>query len=527
MPWPHNLNFVADCTKLGPWNGASEETIMLKMKRFTLLLAALAATAITSTSHAERPNVLWIYVDDQSPWYSSYGDALVETPHIDALASEGVLFERAYTPTPVCAPARSAIITGAYSIRTGTHDMRSGRVPDHQIHLPEGVTTLPQLFRQAGYETYNGTKDDYNFSYKRSDLYSIPRNLSSESVYSDTDHGSGNYKGPQGSGHWRDVPKDKPFFGQMRVAGGKSVGDIEEVLAGYDLKPVTPAQVRVPPQYPDIPLVRQHIAEHYNSIQRTDREVGETIARLKADGLWESTVVFLFSDHGSDLPRSKEFCYIEGLHVPLIVVAPGMQDVVKPGTRRSDIVDLLDVAASSLALAGVPVPEYMDSRNLFDEDYARQFVFSSGDRMSNVIDRVRSVLGPRYHYIRNFMTDRPLINWGHREMWSFESQTPSSFLAIRKLFEEGKLTPAQAAAYGPRVAEELYDLESDPDETVNLADDPAHRDKLVEMRAQLERWIKDTDDKGQYPRSKAAMDEILGRFPRSWLKGPEFADMVP
>ena len=138
----------------------------------------------------------------------------------------------------------------------------------------------------------------------------------------------------------------------MRVSGGKSVGSINEVLAGYGLEPVTPEEVRVPLQYPDIPLVRQHIADHYNSIQRTDHEVGETIARLKADGLWENTVVFLFSDHGSDLPRSKEFCYVEGLHVPLIVVAPGMQDVVRPGTRRSDVVDLLDVAASSLALAG-------------------------------------------------------------------------------------------------------------------------------------------------------------------------------
>ncbi|MDE0453022.1 MAG: sulfatase [Gammaproteobacteria bacterium] len=499
---------------------------MLRTKWFVQLLVAFAAIATTSTSHAKQPNVLWIYIDDQSPWYSSYGDERVETPNIDALASAGVLFERAYTPTPVCAPARSAIITGAYSIRTGTHDMRSGRVPSHQIHLPEGVTTLPQLFRKAGYETYNGTKDDYNFSYSQSDLYSIPRDLPSGNVYGDLDYGGGSYKGPQGSGHWQDVPRGKPFFGQMRVSGGKSVGSINEVLAGYGLEPVTPDEVRVPLQYPDIPLVRQHIADHYNSIQRTDHEVGETIARLKADGLWENTVVFLFSDHGSDLPRSKEFCYTEGLHVPLIVVAPGMQDAVRPGTRRSDIVDLLDVAASSLALAGVPVPEYMDSRNMFDEDYSREYVFSSADRMSNVIDRVRSVIGPRYHYLRNFMTDRPLINWGHREMVSLERQTATSFLAIRTLFEEGKLTPAQAAAYGPRVAEELYDLESDPDETVNLAGDPAHQEKLMEMRAALEGWIEDTDDKGQYPRSRAALEEVMGRLPRSWLKSPEFAELV-
>ena len=152
------------------------------VKSFFLIILALIF-GLEST--ASQPNLLWIYVDDQSPWYSSYGDELVETPNIDELARQGVLFERAYAPTPVCAPTRSAIITGAYTIRTGTHDMRSGRIPEHQIYLPEHITTVPQIFRKANYETYNGTKDDYNFSYRRSDLYTIPRNLSRELVYSE------------------------------------------------------------------------------------------------------------------------------------------------------------------------------------------------------------------------------------------------------------------------------------------------------------------------------------------------------
>ena len=332
-----------------------------------------------------------------------------------------------------------------------------------------------------------------------------------------------NWKGPQGKGDWRDVPKGKAFFGQTSVAGGKSM-NVDD-MASFGATPVDPASVRVPPQYPDIPQVRNHIATHYNSVLRTDYQVGQKIARLKADGLWENTIIFLFTDHGSDLPRSKEFVYVEGLHVPLIVVAPGMQDVVKPGTRRSDIVNLMDVAATSLALAGLDIPESMDAKNLFAEDYARQYVFSSADRMSNVIDRVRSVMGERYHYIRNFMLDRPLMNWGHREMISLANPEASSFLMIRKLAEEGKLTPAQAAPYGPRVAEELYDLQNDPDEVVNLAGDPAHQVKLEEMRAALSWWIEDTDDKGQYPRSQAVMDEIIGRFPPDWLRSPEFAGL--
>ncbi len=481
-----------------------------------LALLALLAGAAAAQQPAARPNILWIDIDDQSPWYSSYGHDLVETPNIDALARQGVLFERAYAPTPVCSPTRSSLITGSYAIRIGAHDHRSGRVPGYRIHLPEGVVTVPELFRAAGYVTYNAGKDDFNFTYDRTRLYTIgpePSEIPS-------------YKGPQGGGHWRDVSEGKPFFGQLKVSGGKSVADIAEEVRALGLEPVAPADVPAPAQYPDIPQVRRHIANHYNSILRTDAEVGKLVAQLKADGLWDSTILVLFSDHGSDLPRSKEFSYDEGLRIPLIVVAPGLAEVVKPGTRRADLVNLMDVAATSLALAGLEVPGFMDARNIFGPNYRRDYVFTSADRMANVIDRVRSVVGPRFHYIRNFMLDRPLINWGHREMIDLaRDPDDSSFLTIRRLAEEGKLTPAQAAPYGQRVAEELYDLENDPDEVVNLAEDPAHADVLNEMRAALADWIEDTDDQGQYPRSRAAMDEITERFATDWLRSPEFRDL--
>ncbi|MDE2689952.1 MAG: sulfatase [Acidobacteriota bacterium] len=479
-------------------------------------LFALLAGATAAQQHTDRPNVLWIDIDDQSPWYSSYGHDLVETPNIDTLARQGVLFERAYAPTPVCSPTRSSLITGSYAIRIGAHDHRSGRVPGYRIHLPEGVVTVPELFRAAGYETYNASKDDFNFTYDRTKLYTIgpePSEIPS-------------WKGPQGGGHWRDVSEGKPFFGQTKVAGGKSVADIAGEVKALGRKPVRPTDVTVPAQYPDIPQVRRHIADHYNSILRTDHQVGELVAQLKADGLWESTVLVLFSDHGSDLPRSKEFSYDEGLRIPLIVVAPGRPEVVKPGTRRADLVSLMDIAATSLALAGLDVPEFMDAKDVFGPDYRRDYVFTSADRMSNVIDRVRSVVGPRFHYVRNFMLDRPLINWGHREMGDLlRDPDDSSFLTIRRLAEEGKLTPAQTAPYGPRVAEELYDLENDPDEVVNLAEAPAYADVLNEMREAQAGWIEDTDDKGQHPRSQAAMDEITERFPKDWLRSSEFRDL--
>ena len=534
----------------------------LKVPVLSWLLAAFLAT-LPLSAFADQPNILWVDIDDQSPWYSLYGNKTVRTPNLDALAAEGVAFENVYAANPICGPSRSAMVTGVYPIRAGTHDMRAGRVPEYQIHLPDEITTVPELMREAGYETYNAHKDDYNFTYDRRDLYSfgnpphpyspgsrddearkggskqvskqqlLEAGLTAEQAttmlaQASTDKSKGkgkgavNYKGLRGTGSWRDVKKG-PFFGQMSIPGGKGVATIDKQLRILGIEPVDPAEVRVPAQYPDIPQVRQHVANHYNSILRTDHRVGELIQQFKDQGLWGNTVFILYSDHGSDLPRSKGYAYKEGLHIPFIIAAPGM-DLIEPGTR-DDLVNLMDIAATTLGLAGVEVPEFMDAKDVFAEDFHREYIYSSADRWGNVIDRTRSVMGERFHYIRNFLLDRPLFNWGAYEKVAFtrdpEGKT-TSLMAMRRMAEAGELEGAQMAPYGKRVAEELYDLKNDPDEVNNLAADPAYKEQLTKMRKVLLYWIADTDDKGQYPRSAAAMQEITDRFSADWLKGPEF-----
>lgn len=537
----------------------SSSLLSMRTTLVTLILAILPLPAFS-----ERPNILWIDIDDQSPWYNVYGDKTVSTPNLDALANEGVVFERVYAASPICAPSRSAMITGVYPIRAGTHDMRAGRVPDYQIHLPEEITTVPEMMRKAGYETYNAHKDDYNFAYDRRNLYSFgnpmhpysPGSRDDEARKSDSkkgsdkavskkqlmemgftaekadkmlaelnkDKGTGkvNYKGLRGTGSWRNV-KEGPFFGQLSIPGGKSVEKINKRLRSYGLEPVDPADVRVPAQYPDIPQVRQHVADHYNSVQRTDHKVGELVQQFKDEGLWGNTVFILYSDHGSDLPRSKGYVYKEGLHIPFIIAAPGM-DIIESG-RRSDLVNLMDIAATTLGLAGIEIPEFMDARDIFVKDYHRDYIYSSSDRWGNVIDRSRSVMGEQFHYIRNFKLDRPLFNWGAYEMVAKMRDpdgTTTSLMAMRRMADEGKLQGAQMAPYSERVAEELYDLKNDPDEVNNLAADPAYQKQLIKMRKALLYWIADTDDKGQYPRSSGAMREITDRFPPDWLKSSEF-----
>lgn len=459
-----------------------------------------------------KPNILWIYIEDQDPRYGCYGEDLVNTPNIDALANEGLLFQRAYSPAPVCSPSRSAIITGSDAIRVGVQHQRSSRFPGEWIYLPDGFETVPELFRKAGYFTFNRGKDDYNFCYERAKLYSTGN---------DTADSPGKSKGVQGgTGDWRECPADTPFFAQVQTAGGKHSyihGDLSEYMKSIGSAAVDPADVTVPPQYPDIPEIRELIAGQLSTMMISDLEVGKMMDQLKADGHWDNTIIFLISDHGSLMPRAKQFCYEEGLHIPLIITAPGLQETIQPGTVRTEQTALLDVAGTSLALAGIDIPDHMDTRNLLAENFKRDHVFSSRDRCEWAINRTRSVIGERYHYLRNFVTDRPLAQPNYRDNWP-------AFARMRSMYERGELTPAQAAPYGPRPSEELYDLREDPHELVNLADNPDHRGVLKEMRRLVEAWIEDTGDKGQFPEQKAALEIVKKQFPKQAIS-PEFDNL--
>ncbi|MEF8788038.1 MAG: sulfatase-like hydrolase/transferase, partial [Planctomycetota bacterium] len=276
---------------------------------------AAAAAGISSASAAERPgtshtfepttdthpNILWVYLEDTNPWMSCYGDTVVETPNIDALAERGTRFDRAYVPSGVCSPTRSAVITGMYQTSIGAHEHYSSfRVWRGDLmetwepnHL--GVRTIPEIFRAAGYYTFNEGKNHYNFVFSNDDLY-------------DRKGGNG-FKGASNGTGWSGRAEGQPFFGQIQLRGGKR-GDAP--------KRVDPSDVSVPPYYPDHPVYRREIAHHYDTILKMDDILGNIISRLKEDGLYENTAVFFFSDHGMRLPRHKQFLYEGGIRVPFI-----------------------------------------------------------------------------------------------------------------------------------------------------------------------------------------------------------------
>jgi len=459
---------------------------MARLVSFLLLL--LFCGHATAQTQNDRPNVLWIFVEDMNDWLGCYGDPLVKTPNIDALAARGTRFTRAYMPAGVCSPTRSAVITGCWQTTTGTHNHRSSRNSD-RIELPNGVRPMPTMLREQGFYTFNYGKTDYNFAHHPENLYDWHKpNMNFDRIGSV-------------SKLWQPaIAQNKNFFGQIQLRGGKN-----RTPAKMDRNKVT-----IPPYYPDVPLVREEIAHHYDVIEKTDREVGKIIAALKKDNLLDKTVVFFFSDHGYRMHRHKQFLYEGGVKVPCIIAGPHVQKGV-----REDPISGIDLAATTMTYLGLPTPPKMQSMNVFSDDYDRYYVVSARDRCDYTIDKIRAVTTKRYKYIRNYLTDRPYMQPHYRD------PRPVTKL-MRHMAESGQLNAVQMQFYGnERPAEEFYDLQQDPHQIHNLASDDAAKKELARHREMLATWIRTTGDRGQQPESELGLRAVLERWGEKCVN-PEF-----
>lgn len=473
--------------------------IMTKSKSISLLLLLLGLCTLSTARAAEAKNVLWIYLEDVSGWFSCYGDEIIETPNIDALADAGTKFTRFYTPAGVCSATRSAIVTGMMQTSIGAHHHRSARAEfrgkpmgdyDKNV-LPEEATPLPIRFREAGYWTFNeGGKDDYNFEWDVESFYDYER---SRGGWGPASFLAGDCL--------KDKPEGKPFFGQIQLGGGK----LSRTRGHKELveKVVDRSKVPVPPYYPDVPEVREWIADHYDCLLATDRQVGQIIAKLKEEGLYENTMIFTFSDHGMGLHRHKQMLYEGGIRMPLIVNGPG----IAAGEVRDDLVSGIDISAASLAAAGIAVPETMEGRDFLAGDYLpRDYVIAARDRCDYTIEKIRAVVTPRFKYLRNYLTDRPYMQPTYKDDWDVTKK-------FREMMANGEMNELQLVFFGDsRVPEEFYDLENDPHELYNLAEDPHFAEELEQHRAYLAAWIEETGDKGQEPESAAGLLSTLKRW---------------
>lgn len=431
-----------------------------------------------------RPNILWISVEDICPDLGCYGDKNAVTPTIDRLAAEGVRFTRCFTHAGVCAPSRSGLITGCYPPTIGTHHMRCKGVP------PDDVRCFPEYLRQAGYYCTNNVKTDYQFD--------VPATAWDEN---------------SNKADWRGRDKGQPFFSVINFTTThesqiRNPSDATKRLV-EKLSPEQrhdPAQMIVPPFYPDTPVVRRDIANYYDNITAVDGQVAAVLKRLEEDGLAEDTIVWFWGDHGRGMPRYKRWLYDTGLHVPLIVhvpekwrkhVRPDNADALKPGSTIDDLTAFVDFAPTVLSLAGLPAQRHFQGQAFFGPHRAvkpREHVYGHRDRMDETYDLIRTVRDKRFRYVRNFMPWQP-----YSQDIAYMNEMPT-MQEWRGLHAEGKLTgPAADWFRKEKPVEELYDTETDPYEINNLAADPRFVVTLERLRSRLEDWMAEIGDVGLIP----------------------------
>jgi len=430
----------------------------------TLLLSFILSNA---TFAADKPNILWVTSEDNGPHLGCYGDNYADTPNIDSIAERGMIYRNAWSNAPVCAPARTTIITGMYPPSLGAQHMRSA------VRIPDNFKLYPEYLREAGYYCTNNSKTDYNLA----------------GVGNPWDESSKN-------AHWRNRKAGQPFFAIFNFTTSH-----ESQIRKRPHAPVhDPSKVRVPAYHPDTPEVRRDWAQYYDKITEMDKQVGRVLKELKEDGLEDDTIIFYYGDHGSGMPRSKRWPYNSGLLVPMIVSIPEKfrslagQDY-KQGGESERLVGFVDLAPTVLSLAGVKPPAHMQGHAFHGEYEAdpQPLLFGFRGRMDERYDFVRVVRNKRYIYLKQFMPHRI-----YGEHVSYMFQTPTTQVWHR-MYQAGRLNAAQSHFWEVKPAEELYDLENDPDEVANLALKPEHQEVLKELRESLYDQLLSTRDTGFLP----------------------------
>jgi arylsulfatase A-like enzyme len=452
------------------------------------ILSLLSVSCMTLAAFGEtRPNILWFVVDDMSANFSCYGEKAIETPNVDKLAAEGLLFSKAYATSPVCSTFRTALITGMYQNSIGAHHHRSGR-GKHRIQLPDGVHPIPKIFQEAGYFTCIGS-GLHNFDFR-----SLPSKIGRKGK---TDYNFDWDTKIYDSHDWSKRKGNQPFFMQVQLHGGKIRGASEkhyEILEKrmenqFELKPTSKDLIKLPPYYPNDSVFLRDWATYLDTVRITDWHVGKVIERLKKEGIHENTMIIFFTDHGISHARGKQFLYDEGTHIPLVIKGPG----VPKGKKRHDLVEHIDIAALSLAIAGIKIPKKMEGQDILAKQHQpKKFVFAARDRCGEAADQIRSVRTEKFLYIKNFFPQRPHL------MPSNYKDTKLIIRQLRDLHAKGKTyTLANQLLFSStRPQEELYLYNQDKWQTKNLVENQKYKKNLDELRKNLTQWILKTGDPG-------------------------------
>ncbi len=450
--------------------------------------ACIGGAAFALQPERPRPNVLWLTSEDIGPEIGSYGDKYAHTPNLDKFAASGVRYDYCWSNAPVCAPARTAIISGMYPTSLGAEHMRS------LVPMPPGMRMFPQYLREAGYYCTNNSKEDYNLV--------KPGQVWDES---------------SSTAHWRKRSAGQPFFSVFNFM----ITHESQVIARRATVRHDPSAAPLPAYYPDTPEVRRDLAQYYDNITTMDGQFASILRQLHEDGLAEDTIVFFYGDNGRCLPRGKRMPYDSGLIVPLIVSVPEKYRDLAPagyktGGSSNRLVSFVDLGPSVLSIAGIQTPRHMQGRAFLGQHIAPEPAYLHGfrGRMDERYDLMRATRDRRYIYIRNY---NPHRIYGEKVTYQWQL---ASMREWDRLYHEGRLKPPRTYFWEKKPYEELYDLTEDRDEVRNLAASPAHRAVLERLRRAQDEWMQEVRDVGLLPepefqaRSKGSTPYQTGHDPK-------------
>ena len=448
-----------------------------KSNHSSILYGALFINTISFSSaradakNVPKPNILWLVSEDNCPYIGVYGDTVARTPNIDKLAETGVVYNNAFANAPVSAPSRNTIITGMYANSLGNQQMRS------EYKAPSFVRLFPHYLKEAGYYTSNNPKEDYNVS-KLSHPWSAAWDESSKNAT------------------YTNRKPNQPFFHVINFG-------ITHESALFDSIPdeqfrFKPEEMKVFPYHPNTASFRHDYAQYYHRISQLDDQIGKVLDELKKQGLYDSTIVFYFSDHGGVLPRGKRYLFESGLRVPLIVHVPKMYQHLMPdkiGTHTDRMVSFVDLAPSILNLAGIKIPEYMQGQPFLGENVpaSQAYEFGFRGRMDERYDLMHTARNLQYRYIRNYYPERV---YGQHIAYLWQSRAVRNW---EKLNNAGKLNATQASYWKTKPYEELYDVVKDPHNINNLAKNPKYAKVLAQMSKVTNDWIAETKPLDVFP----------------------------
>lgn len=452
------------------------------MTRLTVLALFLAIPPLPAQ---DRPNVLLIVSEDNGPQLGSYGDPYARTPTLDRLAAEGVRFANAFVPYSVCSPSRAAFLTGLHPVQNGQIGLATHKFAMYREDTPNIAT----LLGGAGYATgligklHVNPESAFPFDFHAIPGANFNRKLRVEAYAA------------QAARFFQQVA-DKPFFLSvnfpdahlpfLRQANGRPA----HPLTGADVKPLPWAGA-------DSPRIREQVADYYNCLARLDAGVRLLLEELRETGRADNTLVVYIGDHGAQFPRGKGSVYEGALRVPLIVRWPGR---ARPGMVRDELASTLDILPTVLAAAGVAAPAELTGRPLqpllagtTPPDWREHvFAFTTGAFPRNCFVQ-HSVRGRRYKLIRS-----ALPGTRNRIAGSYLDESHPHFVVSGATADDQAASPDLVRRAHKRwsrpPAYELYDLETDPSEWTNLADDPAYaavKRQMIDTLAAWQRRVRD------------------------------------